>query len=390
MREAWRKVKGNDGSPGVDGMTFEDIQASQEGVEGFLEGIIKELRERTYRASAVKRTYIPKADGSLRPLGIPIIKDRVIQMAVLLIIEPIFEADFLDCSYGFRPERNAHQAIEEIQKNIKEGREAIYDLDMKKYFDTIPHDNLMKCIRMRIVDSGILKLIKQWLEAVLVEKDENNKPKYNKPKKGTPQGGVISPLLANLYLHWFDKIFLKEITSKTGAKLIRYADDVVVMARYMGKTITEFIEQKLESWMKLEINQEKTKILKMNEDKTKLNFLGFSIQWTKDRYGRNKKYLNITPSDKAIKKECLEIYDRTDSRKCFKPITQVIGELNIHLKSWANYFRFGYPRKAFRKINSYVRLRLTKFLQRRSQRPMRPPKDVTYYEHLKNLGLVYL
>jgi RNA-directed DNA polymerase len=368
LREAWRRVKANDGEAGVDGKTIADIE--EQGVDTYLKELGEDLRKQTYMPQAVKRVMIDKANGGQRPLGIPTVRDRIAQTVCKMILEPIFEADFEESSYGFRPGRSSKDAMTAIKENLKRGKAEVYDTDLSKYFDTIPHEKLQLALKERIADPRILKLINKWLKVSVKENGQYKSGKGN--QKGTPQGGVISPLLANIYLHLLDRIVNNPLSLfwKEGIKIVRYADDFVLM----GKTLSEKSISKLKTLidrMGLSINETKTRKIEARTES--FNFLGFTVRYYKDLHGRNTKYWNIIPSKKSEQRIRDKIKEYLKSHGHCKA-QDVANGLNTIIRGWLNYFvikGISYPAMSNRKLRYYLFERLTRYYMRKSQRKCR-------------------
>ena len=336
LAHAWERCRKNGGAPGVDGQTLADIEAY--GAERWLGELREDVRTQRYRAQPVRRVMIPKSSGlGQRPLGIPTIRDRVVQTAAKLILEPIFEANFDEAAHGYRPGRSAIEAVRRVHNAIDEGRTEVVDADLSQYFDTIPHAELMKCLACRISDGKMLHLIKMWLKVPVEERDERGNRRMSGGKKanrGTPQGGVISPLLSNIYMHRYIKAFRKHgLDEKYGAVLVNYADDFVVLCRSNARQVLEVTRR----WMKsigLSLNEEKTCV--RNAGREPFDFLGYTFgpMYSPRTGGR---YNGAAPSKKAIKRIKESIRERLRPGNQ-APWMEVVAALNRTIRGWANYF----------------------------------------------------
>lgn len=358
LAEAFTRVKANGGTCGVDGETIEDVE--RKGVTQYLAELQLELKERRYKPLPVKRVYIPKANGKERPLGIPTVRDRIVQTAFLMVIEPIFEADFADSSYGFRPQRSAHDAIREIYKYLNWGCTEVYDVDLEKYFDTVEHWKLMRLIARRISDGQILHVIKQWLGCGYVEEG-----KHRNSKRGTPQGGVISPLLANIYLNPVDQGFKRSGLGnicKGSIHLVRFADDMLVLAQKELREGTALLERYAER-LGLTINREKSRTVRMEEGE-KVDFLGFQFHHVRDRK-RDKRLMLVYPSPKSQKK-CRERIRKLVNHSIPLKTKDQVENVNRFLRGWLGYYRLGNGGAVLRNIAGYTDKRVRRIIQRRS------------------------
>ena len=385
LKEAYGLVKSRGGSPGIDNVSFKEIEAI--GLEPYLKELGEQLRIRSYRPDAVKRVWIAKANGGRRPLGIPTIRDRIAQAACKLVIEPIFEADFEDSSYGFRPKRNAHGAMKAIKRNLQSGKSEVYDADLSSYFDSIPHDKLLIAISERVADKRIHWLIKLWLKAPVYEAGEYTSGK--KRKAGTPQGGVLSPLLANIYLHLLDRIINNpgSLFAQYGIEIIRYADDFILMGRTIPEVILNRLYQIL-SRMGLTINSEKSK--RVNAKESSFDFLGYTVRYDRSIFDSNKRFWHIKPSEKSQRRIRQNINMLLKRIGHYRP-EDVVRSLNARIRGWLNYYDvpgISYTKIPKRKLNWYLRNRLYRYYNRKSQRKSRLYRQQAFNILVDKYGLI--
>ena len=364
LRFAWQRCKTNGGSPGINGQTFEMIEAG--GVDQWLDELAEELKQKSYRPKAIKRVLIPKPDGKMRPLGIACVRDRVIQVAVVIILEPIFDVDLPEEQYGYRPGKSAHDAVRAVHGWLNRGHRQVVDADLSGYYDSIPHHELLKCVARRISDGAMLALIRQWLENPVEETDQRGHTQRTTVNKdtgrGTPQGSPLSPLLANLYMRRFILGWKKQgWEQRFGARIVNYADDYVILCRGSAEEARTRM-QKIMNVLKLKVNETKTKTCRVPEES--FDFLGYTIGWQySTRNGRG--YIGTRPSQKRIQRFCEAISLGLGPETTYTSVEEMVQELNLKLRGWANYFCLGAVSKAYQAVQRHTCYRLRQWLRRK-------------------------